>query len=230
MSFERRQASKSGYGDENHGTRVSSPLPPPPPPPFFHGFWHTENRAGVRRVFFFSYFIRPARSDRFLFSSANFPPRVSATLVNAGCLEDDTWGGRDSTSTFTAGCSFRSVKRVVLRGGRPKKKMASLYAEIYRKTRRGRGKRKKENGARLSSMSHLTWNKRFFKQARIFPIFQLDGIGINFKFFISNFADRRKTMRVSIARRKDIDPSPVKYIMILGWRNKLSSRYTLYGG
>lgn len=39
--------------------------------------------------FFFSY-SRPARSDRFLFSSANFPPRVSATLVNAGRLEDDT--------------------------------------------------------------------------------------------------------------------------------------------
>lgn len=198
--------------------------------PLFSTVSGTQKTGQVSVESFFFHTLDRLEAIVFPFSSANFPPRVSATLVNAGRLEDDTWGGRDSTSTFTAGCSFRSVKRVVLRGGRPKKKMASLYAEIYRKTRRGRGKRKKENGARLSSMSHLTWNKRFFKQARIFPIFQLDGIGINFKFFISNFADRRKTMRVSIARRKDIDPSPVKYIMILGWRNKLSSRYTLYGG
>lgn len=84
MSFERRQASKSGHGDENHGTRVSSPLPPPPPPPFFHGFWHTENRAGVRRVFFFFILSTGSKRSFFLFPRRIFLPgyrQHSSTLV-----------------------------------------------------------------------------------------------------------------------------------------------------
>lgn len=99
--------------DENHGPRAWFP--------FFHRFWHTGNRqVSVVNTFCAG----PAVNDHFL-SWANFPARVCATGIqcyttgwNAIVWEDDTQRGRDSTSTFTAGCSFRSVKRVVLRGGR----------------------------------------------------------------------------------------------------------------
>lgn len=133
MSFERRasKTSKRGYSDENHGTRVSSP----PSSPFFHTVSGTQETGQVSVHSFFSLFThsRPARANRFLFPllAANFPPRQHSSNVGRWNADDERRRRRRTwTSTFTAGCSFRSVKRVVLRGGRKKNGGDNIYIYV----------------------------------------------------------------------------------------------------
>lgn len=84
---------------------------------------------------FFSFFntLSTCLSDRFLFPLLGefSSPGVKRCSVKRG-LSRRRHARRTWTSTFTAGCSFRSVKRVVLRGGRAKKKMASRRYHLTR--------------------------------------------------------------------------------------------------
>lgn len=201
MSFERRTSKTSKKRTLRWKSRNASFVSPPP---FFHGFWHTGNRAGVRvcRVFFFSFFntLSTCLSDRFLFPLLGefSSPGVKRCSVKRG-LSRRRHARRTWTSTFTAGCSFRSVKRVVLRGGRAKK-----------------------NG-----VAEISFNKEFFNKRSFISNFSIGRIWKHLKFcweLTENYAGIHRTAK------RSIDPLPVKCIMTLWWRNKLFSRYTLYRG
>lgn len=97
---------------------------PLPPPPFSTRFLAHRKPGRCPSTLFFPFLHTLDRLERivFFFLAANFPPRQHSSNVGRWNADDERRRRRRTwTSTFTAGCSFRSVKRVVLRGGRKKK-------------------------------------------------------------------------------------------------------------